>query len=525
MPRKATFAVKAPKKNSSAHNSREEIPKYLIDHTGNSGNTYRKIAPYDNDEQFKVLAKEIYNEKFIERTGQNQKMQNKQVDALIKEVVISVEPHHTEADIFALFRMLQNEKKRENEQDEDSNNGRNKEEVGYHILEIAGHRDEGHFVRKMYGGELPYSPQYDIMHKDDGKWYIKADELDERTDPEVFTELADMEEFRRIYNYHFHVKFTHFNVETGLAANFKKGEISGKGRLKKVADFLGLRYEPEEKIPIEQSVKSIKEQHFQVRRKMIIQLKMQHEQGLLTASHFQRMAEEHDQALAKKSKEQEEICEILNIKMPDGYDHSAMMNHIVELIEQAKSRQALMQKRQKDLEQLREQNMRISKDLQIKIERINELEKSIISYTNHLDSLNNENLRLGQEIVNEKEFHTQFELDLEKKDLMIHEISHELAKMKELQLDFQIDMGRMREAEKSSDSAWELAGEHLKRNKLLNNALDYLIEYAGSLSQDERKEISERILSGESMEKIEIAKEKFSIPTPPKNKPSGGLHL
>lgn len=516
MARKATFAVKTPKSNSSAHNSREEIPKYLIDHSGKSGNTYRKITPYVNDEQFKDLAKDIYNKKFVERTGQNQKMQRKQVEALIKEVVISVEAYHTESDIFSLFEMLKDEKKRKNEQDKESKKPNTNNETGYHILEIACHRDEGHFVRKMYGGELAYYPSINILYKNDGKWYIKEDEFDESTDEDAFTLLAPMEEFEVVYNYHFHVKFTNFNVETGLTARFAKGEISGEGRLKKVANFLGLEYVPEEKISIEQPVKSVKEQYRKSRKNMIQQMKKQYEQDMVTTSHFQVMAEESDQALVQKDKEQEEVCMILGITMPDGYDHAIMMDYLTRLIDQTKNNQALIQKQQDTMEKLRTQNMQIFEDLQIKNERINELEKSVLSHKNRIELFGDENHGLRQELANEKEFRSQFELEIEKGVTKIYELNQELTRMKDLELNMQIDMGRIHEAEKSSDSAWELAGEHLKKNKLLKNALDYLVKYGEALSQDERREIADRILSGESVDEIGVLKENISIPTPPK---------
>ena len=115
MKRKATFSLKAPKPNSSDHNSRKEIPKYLIEEDSNfDGNYYERITPYIDDEQLKKLAKKIYNQKFIERTGQNQRMQKQQEKSLIKEVVISIEEDHTKEDILSLFDMLKREKSKEN---------------------------------------------------------------------------------------------------------------------------------------------------------------------------------------------------------------------------------------------------------------------------------------------------------------------------------------------------------------------------------------------------------------------------
>ncbi len=311
MKRKASFSPKSPKPNSSDHNLRKEMPKYLIEEDPNfDGNYYEQITPYIDDQQLTKLAKKIYNQKFIERTGQNQRMQKLQEKSLIKEVVISTEEDHRKEDILSLFDMLRREKAEDNYLKEDMAISRlnpvpvvrefklpkklkikrkakkeNLHEAGYHILELAGHYDEGHFIRKGKWDGLSYYPARDIMLKEDGKWYIKSNELSEDKSDKMFDVLVDMSEFEKVYNYHWHVKFTHFNVETGLAARFSKGEISGEGRLKKVAEHLGLRYVPEEKIPLEQGVKSIKEQHHRDRQNKYRQLmmKFQHQVEIANA--------------------------------------------------------------------------------------------------------------------------------------------------------------------------------------------------------------------------------------------------
>jgi hypothetical protein len=300
MSRKATFSPKRPKENSSDHNSRKEIPNYLIENDPKfDGNYYEKFSPYRSDEQFIELAKKIYNEKFIERVGQNQRMQKKQAGALLWEVAISTEEYHTKEDILTLFKMLKNEKSEQNESKIGLGLSRlkpiakkseyvlpqnlrikrkpkkeNLNESGYHILELAGHGDEGHFIRKGMWENLSYYPARDILLKDDGNWYIKSNELSEDKSEDTFDVLADMTEFEKVYNYHWHVKYTNFNIDTGLSAQFSKGEVSGKGRLKKVAEFLDMRYSPEEKIPIGQSVKTIKEHHHIARQNKYTQLMM-----------------------------------------------------------------------------------------------------------------------------------------------------------------------------------------------------------------------------------------------------------
>jgi len=326
MSRKATFSPKSPKPNSSEHNSRKEIPNYLIENDPNfEGNYYERMKPYESDKQFVELAKKVYNKKFIERIGQNQSMQKKQVEALFWEVAISTEKYHTKENILALFKMLKNEKSEENEAKRGLNSSylkpipekpiyvlpkklrqkrkpkkENLYESGYHILELAGHADEGHFIRKGKWDNLAYYPARDILFKDDGNWYIKSNELNEDVSPEVFDVLADMTEFEKVYNYHWHVKYTNFNVETGLSAQFTKREISGKGRLKKVADFLNLDYVPEEKVPFSQGVKTIKEQHHIHRqnkyRQLIVKFGNEVEMKVMRAKVLKR-----EDVLAKKT--------------------------------------------------------------------------------------------------------------------------------------------------------------------------------------------------------------------------------
>jgi len=325
MSRKATFFPKIPHVNSSAHNSRKEIPKYLIEIDPNfDGNYYEKVYPYENDEQFRELCKIIYKQKMIERTGQHQRMQQKQVDALIYEVVITVEKHHRKEDILNLFTMLREEKRMNNLMKmgllsnllkpisipdvyklpkklkiKRKPKKENLNEVGYHILELAGHYDEGHFIRKGKWDNLPYYPGRDILFKN-GNWYIKSDELNESTEPEIFNKKANMAEFEKVYNDHWHVKYTNFNIETGLTASFSKGEISGEGRLKKVAKFLHLKYVAEEKISIAQSVRSVKEQHHIDRQNKYTQImmKLDHRTAL---SQSTKKIEKREALLAKKS--------------------------------------------------------------------------------------------------------------------------------------------------------------------------------------------------------------------------------
>ncbi len=370
MSRKATFSHKRPKPNSSAHNSRKEIPNYLIETDPDfSGNYYERISPFESDEQFVELAKKIYNEKFIERTGQNQKMQKKQAEALLWEVAISVEKHHTKEDVLALFKMLRKEKRSTNylkmERIKDflkpvpkdrkytlpeelkikrKPKKENLNETGFHILELAGHYDEGHFIRKGKWEDLAYYPGTDILLKDDGHWYIKSDELNEDTSTESFDVKVDMSEFEKVYNYHWHVKYTNFNMQTGLSANFSKGEVSGEGRLKKVAEFLGMKYVPKEKVPFAQSVKTVKEQHHIDRQNKYVQLMMKFGYKLEMELTLAKI-EKREYVLAEKNTNS-------RINQKKNSQLEADIGKVNELLEEEKEKNSLLEKELEENKQL-----------------------------------------------------------------------------------------------------------------------------------------------------------------------------
>lgn len=276
MKRKATFAVKNAKTYSSAHNSRKSVPKYLIE-TDKSfdKNHYEIMNQYQNDKQFRELAKIIYKEKT------KQKMQDKQIKALIKETVITAKEEHSSDDIKNLFYALHN-----------------KMGGGYYLLELAGHFDEGHFERTEDCWEnLSYYPCQDILLKDDGKWYIKSDELKEDTSIDNFDLIANMSGFKKVMNIHWHAKFVHMNLDTGKTVRFTKSQVSGEGRLKFVAEFLGLRYAPEEKLKRGQAVGSVKERHHAERQEKYRQILVKKELTHKLYVEQDQIAEEFDMTL------------------------------------------------------------------------------------------------------------------------------------------------------------------------------------------------------------------------------------
>lgn len=242
MPRSATFTVTAAGAHSSAHNSREEKPKYLIGTLPGSENVY-DLRHSDSD--FLELAAAKYKE----TTGQ--KMQQKQKDALIKETVLSLEAHHTAEDVQKVFDELA------------------AKYGGHYITELSIHRDEGHFEDK---NGITYYPTKDILQKEDG-WYIipLAESVNHapeyRPKAEEFSEKVDIDKFKPVYNHHAHVKFSMFDLETGKTGRMKHNELND--RITTAARVLKLEYKPENKNAKRVTVADRKAQHKAVRNEKV----------------------------------------------------------------------------------------------------------------------------------------------------------------------------------------------------------------------------------------------------------------
>lgn len=242
MAKSATFSVLKASAHSSAHNSREDNPEYLIGTKEGAENSY-DLRHSDGD--FLELAKVKYQEV----TGQ--KMQQKQIDALIKETVLSLEDHHTEADVQKVFDTL------------------NEKYGGHYITELSIHKDEGHFEDK---NGITYYPTKDILQKEDA-WYIvpliQSLEMKPSYKPKEheFSEKVDINDFKPIHNIHAHVKFSMFDLETGKTGRMKHNELND--RIKTAAKVLGLDYNPEKGSKKRTPVEQIKTQHKAVRNEKI----------------------------------------------------------------------------------------------------------------------------------------------------------------------------------------------------------------------------------------------------------------
>ena len=225
--RKGTFSVKKANSNSSKHNSRENAPKYLIGLEFETSNYYELI---NSDDNFIIEAQNIYKNKI------KQSMQKSQVDNLIQETVLTLKPEQNENDVKDLFSKL------------------HKKYGGHEILELSVHRDEGHFVKD----EIAYYPTKNILNKN-GDWYICSDLNIEKPKENDFDKKVNIEDYKKVYNYHAHVKFSMFDRELGKSARMQKKDMSE--RIKFVSDELGLIFSPGIDSRITKSVSQIKDEH------------------------------------------------------------------------------------------------------------------------------------------------------------------------------------------------------------------------------------------------------------------------
>ncbi len=99
------------------------------------------------------------------------------------------------------------------------------------------------------------------------------------------------------------------NFDTGKTARFTKSQVSGEGRLKFVAEFMGLRYAPEEKIKRGQAVGSVKEQHHAERQEKYRQIVAKKELTHKIYTEQDQIVEELDMALSMTRSEQEVLEE------------------------------------------------------------------------------------------------------------------------------------------------------------------------------------------------------------------------
>lgn len=240
--RKGTFSVQTANPNSAKHNSRELAPKYLID---TSAKNYYELLKKDDD--FILEAQAIYKEKI------KQTMQKKQVENLIQETVLTLQPNQDEKDVKDLFKKL------------------NQKYGGHELLEVAIHRDEGYFSKD----DIAYYPTKNILNKN-GDWYVCSDNSIKKPKQDDFDRIVNIDEFEKVYNYHAHAKFSMFDRETGKTARMQKKDMSE--RIKFVSDELGLLFAPDQETSrIKKSVNLVKDEHLVRARELETQKELKQE--------------------------------------------------------------------------------------------------------------------------------------------------------------------------------------------------------------------------------------------------------
>ncbi|RXJ76585.1 hypothetical protein CRV03_09025 [Arcobacter sp. F155] len=245
---------KADLQRAEEHNSRTSKITYLLKHIdSNKVNENKRYMDYD---KFKKLAIDSYKQKH------NQSMQKKQVDNLFLEAVINLKEEHNLKDIEKLFTELK------------------KEFIGFELLDVSIHRDEGVFLDspypenelvydsinlKWYHDDLDvtdeiidYKPSKDIFYNEDTKnWYLDKE----------FKIKADMSKLQLKMNYHAHTIFSLYDLDTCKSARLSRTQMSLLQT--KVAEFLKMERGTVWSKTKRKNHFQIKEEHAKVREQKI----------------------------------------------------------------------------------------------------------------------------------------------------------------------------------------------------------------------------------------------------------------
>lgn len=369
--RKASFSVEKVSSNTDAHNTREHAPKYLLGCEQDNPNVYIKYYDYD---EFQTLAENRYVE------VNNQKMQQKQKDSMFEEALISLEKHHTEKDIENLFKDL------------------NKKFAGHTLINLAIHRDEGHFEKDG----IEYYPTKHILQKDDG-WYIldeddteilqSLQDKDFKPKAEDFKVKVNIEDFNKVYNYHAHAVFSRFDLELGKSARLQKKDMSE--RYKFVAENMQMRYAPDESRFVKKSINQYKNDKSNSRNERLI-LKKQLENEF--QKEYAKLKEEN-QAL----KEENQALKI---------DNEALKYSKKELEEEIKNLSKNLRETLKELGALRPQYAQLD---QLNKELKEDLKNKVLNHDKVIKSYQDLEKNLKEELTKKDEKIDT--LEVENKDL------------------------------------------------------------------------------------------------------------
>lgn len=327
--RKGTFSVQTANPNSAKHNSRELAPKYLIDTSVK--NYYELITP---DNEFKNIAQTIYKQKI------KQTMQKKQVENLIQETVLTLQPNQDEKDVKDLFKKL------------------NQKYGGHELLEVAIHRDEGYFLKD----DIAYYPTKNILNKN-GDWYVCSDNSIKKPKQDDFDRIVNIDEFEKVYNYHAHAKFSMFDRETGKTARMQKKDMSE--RIKFVSDELGLLFAPDKETSrIKKSVNLVKDEHLARARELEKQKELKQDK--------KKLKEELEELKKENAKFREELKANEDLSTRENFKKQEVLNK--QLQEDLKANKIELSEALAEIEKLKKDifhpTLRKSDDTQAKYKEV-----------------------------------------------------------------------------------------------------------------------------------------------------------
>jgi len=183
---KASINIQVASGNSEKHMDRESKTTYLLD-PDSKNNEYKT---FKSSTEFLSAAKVAAKEK----TGRS--MQKLAEKNFVQEAVLNLEENHTLDDVKKVFDNLK------------------QEFGGFEVFKIAVHKDEGYFYHKKE--ELEYRPNRDIFFNEkDKKFYLDKNH----------TKEADLNQFEKRYNYHAHVLFTKFDMTKGKNARLNRSDM------------------------------------------------------------------------------------------------------------------------------------------------------------------------------------------------------------------------------------------------------------------------------------------------------------
>lgn len=431
--RKASFSVEKVSSNTDAHNTREHSPKYLLGCEEDNPNVYIKYYDY---EEFQTLAENRYME------VNNQKMQQKQKDSMFEEALISLEKHHTEKDIENLFKDL------------------NKKFTGHTLINLAIHRDEGHFEKDG----IEYYPTKHILQKDDG-WYIldendteilqSLQNKDFKPKAEDFKIKVDINDFNKVYNYHAHAVFSRFDLELGKSARLQKKDMSE--RYKFVAENMQMRYAPDESRFVKKSINQYKTDKSNSRNERLI---------------LKKQLENEFQKEIIKLKEENQALKVDNEALKK--ENETLKFDKKELEEQLKKLNNELRETLKELGALRPQYAQLE---QLNKELKEELKNELLNHDKLLKSFNDLEKTLKEELT--------------KKDEKINDLEVE---NKDLKSEIEDLKNKLQLAEKRNSSYFGL-------NKELKEEITTLKEQINAL-EEQKEDLEEKVIDLE--EKIDL---------------------